>query len=392
MTHFVSEIPEPIRTLIPFPTPRSGNMIASFEARRRRGFTLIELLVVISIIAVLIALLLPAVQAAREAGRRSQCVNNLKQLALGVANYESANGSYPSAELDGYYEDYASQTVHNGPSVFISLLSQLEQSSLFNAWNFSCSWRSGANITVASTQLSFLMCPSDSQVAMRTPLNAGFFTGTYPYSGTDNGTFTQTHNSYAGNTGLYYSDYRGATLTDPCYPAFVASASGTIIGDGVVTIASINDGLSNTFLFSEQGFGFITNNPASGGNQAGTRSWQTGFFYDSEFDAEYPINAYRRLDYSAFPVGYLTAGDWVVLESVSSYHPGGANFAFCDGSVKFIKETIASWSPYNTATGDPIGFIYPSPCGQNQIGTAVPQVYQKLATRKQGEVISADSF
>ena len=244
-------------------------------------------------------------------------------------------------------------------------------------------------MTIANTQLNFLICPSDAQASMKTPLPSQFFTGTAP--GPANAPFQQAHNSYAGNVGIYYSDYRGSTLTDPCYSAWVAVAYGTIIGDGVVTLASITDGLSNTFLFGEQGFGFITNNPASTGNQQSTRTWHAGFFYDTEFDAEYPINAYRRLNYQSFPTGYLTAGDWVVLKR-PSYHPGGANFAFCDGSVRFIKETIASWGPYNNGTGDPVGFAYPAPCGVNTIGTAVPQVYQKLATRNQGEVVSADSY
>src|SRR5277367_4516835 len=105
----------------------------------RRGFTLIELLVVIAIIAVLIALLLPAVQAAREAARRAQCVNNLKQLGLGLANYESANGSYPYGEArencgagctvlpNGYFI---------GSSLFVRMLPYFEQTTLANAYNY----------------------------------------------------------------------------------------------------------------------------------------------------------------------------------------------------------------------------------------------------------------
>jgi prepilin-type N-terminal cleavage/methylation domain-containing protein/prepilin-type processing-associated H-X9-DG protein len=352
--------------------------------RHRSGFTLIELLVVIAIIAVLIALLLPAVQAAREAARRGQCVNNLKQLALAVANYESANNVYPSAELDGYFEDFANATIHNGPSSFMAILPQLEQNATYNAYNFSMSWRSGAAMTVANTQLNYLICPSDAAVTMKSPLVSLFFTGTAP--GPAGAPFLQAHNSYAGNTGVYYSDYTGSSLTDPCYPVFVASAKGTIIGDGNVSIASITDGLSNTFLWSEQAFSVLSTNPSSPVSQngsAGPRSWHAGFYYSTEFDAEYPINAYRRLNYSGFPTGYFSAGDWVVLQGVSSLHPGGANFAFCDGSVRFIKETIASWTPYNNATGDPVGFMYGATCGENQIGSAVPQVYQKLATREQ---------
>ena len=107
----------------------------------------------------------------------------------------------------------------------------------------------------------------------------------------------------------------------------------------------------------------------------------------TEFDCEYPINAYRRLNYSSFPMGWSTNGDYVPVESVSS-PSRRRNFAFCDGSVKFIKETIASWTPYNSSTGDPVGFQYPAPCYNYSIGTATPQVYQKLATRNGGEVLT----
>jgi len=365
----------------------------------KRGFTLIELLVVIAIIAVLIALLLPAVQAAREAARRSQCVNNLKQLGLAVANYESSNGTYPTSELDCTCEDAASGTVHNGPSVFVALLPQLEQMATFNAYNFSNSWRTAGNITVADTQISSLLCPSDPVAAQKDPLGAIFFRGIMPApTGTP---FQQAHNSYAGNTGIYYADYRGPKLDDPCYATFVASAKGTIIGDGVVTISSITDGLSNTFLFSEQLSSILPNSATLSVSKQNAHSWHAGFYYSTEFDAEYPINAYKKLNYSGFPSGYTTGlpvgaspnGNWIPVESVSSLHPGGANFAFCDGSVRFIKETIQSWGPYNNSTGDPVGFAYgPAPCYENQVGTAVPQVYQKLATRNGGEVLSADSY
>ena len=81
---------------------------------------------------------------------------------------------------------------------------------------------------------------------------------------------------------------------------------------------------------------------------AQSRWWQIGFWYSGEFDCEYPINAYKRVPYQTFPAGLYSPGDWVTAEGASSFHPGGANFAFCDGSVKFIKETISSWGPYNS--------------------------------------------
>jgi prepilin-type processing-associated H-X9-DG protein len=351
---------------------------------------LIELLVVIAIIAVLIALLLPAVQSAREAARRAQCVNNLKQIALATANYESSNLRYPPAELDGYFEDYATQTVHNGPSAFVVLAPYLDQSPLYNTYNFSVSWRSGANVTIAGTGISTLWCPSDPAALQPDALDPIFFKGTYPAA--SNTPFKQFHNGYSGCTGIHYSDYIGSTLTDPCYAPWVASANGVIIGDGAVTLSSITDGLSNTFLWGEQACSTLCTNCATSLASGNIRNWHIGFWCTTEFDAEYPINAYRRLNLASFPMGWQTNGDWVPVESVSSMHPGGANFAFCDGSVKFIKETIASWVPYNSSTGDPVGFQYGATCGEISIGTAQPQVYQRLATRNGGEVISSDSY
>jgi prepilin-type processing-associated H-X9-DG protein len=103
------------------------------------------------------------------------------------------------------------------------------------------------------------------------------------------------------------------------------------------------------------------------------------------------MNAYKVLNVSNFPPGIVTPGDWTSAEGATSFHPGGCNFAFCDGSVKFIKQTIASWSPYNPSTGDPY-FTYGATCGENYIGTVPERVYQMLATRNSGEVISSDSY
>ena len=358
-------------------------------SRRKSGFTLIELLVVIAIIAVLIALLLPAVQAAREAARRSQCVNNMKQLALAVANYESANGAYPVAEFDCFCETPGS--IHNGPSVFVALCPQMEQTQIYNAYNFSITWRSYPNVTVTSTQINSLLCPSDAAIATRTPLSASYTGAPIPVPAA--APFLQAHSSYAGCNGIYYSDYRSSTsLQDPCYQTWGASEKGVIVGDNLITLASITDGTSNTFLFGETTYGNLSTDPTNPIGQFQARDWQIGFWYSGEFDCEYPINAYKKVPIQSFPGGFVTNGDWVTVEGAGSMHPGGANFAFCDGSVRFIKETISSWGPYNTSTGDPVGFNYGATCGEYQIGTAIPQVYQKLATRNGGEVVSADSY
>ena len=149
----MNENPERIRD------PRSG------------GFTLIELLVVIAIIAVLISLLLPAVQSAREAARRAQCVNNLKQLALASANYESANGVLPTGTYWTRKLSDSTQFTY-GPSVFVNMMHYLRRAG-FNAFNFSLGWEAPMNLTVAGIGISTLWCPSDPSIGRRIPVDTG---------------------------------------------------------------------------------------------------------------------------------------------------------------------------------------------------------------------------
>src|SRR3954465_15248778 len=134
---------------------------------KRPGFTLIELLVVIAIIAVLISLLLPAVQSAREAARRAQCINNLKQLGLALANYESANGSFPMSFFWQFCDSSNANcagSIGNGFGPMVALLSFYEQAPLFNAYNSQVPAFTNQNATVDGTGVAALWCPSDGSI------------------------------------------------------------------------------------------------------------------------------------------------------------------------------------------------------------------------------------
>ncbi len=342
------------------------------DRRGGAGFTLIELLVVIAVIAVLIALLLPAVQAAREAARRSQCVNNLKQIGLAAANYESTAGSFPPGFIPS---QLWAGTYYSGPSALLHLLPQMEQTAIYNAWNAMLSPYMEANYTIAGVNVASLACPSDPAAGEKTPLTLNYYT-----TGAQ-----QAHVNYTPCRGTWFV----ATYdqpADPCIPAAVASAYGVIFPHGVVTVAGITDGASNTFLFGEQARGMI-----AAASRGGCLPWQSGYWYDEHYDASLPPNAWKRLKDQISTGGWW----WIANFGASSFHPGGVNAGFADGSVRFVKDDVNSWPIDTSATGYgyPIGIgVEAGPCGIWTYGAAVPGVYQKLATRAGGEVVSADAY
>jgi prepilin-type N-terminal cleavage/methylation domain-containing protein/prepilin-type processing-associated H-X9-DG protein len=358
---------------------------------RSRGFTLIELLVVIAIIGVLIALLLPAVQAAREAARRAQCTNNLKQLGLALANYESSNASYPMA---AFAQFTPAKGVDQAMSCFVALLSYMEQGPLYASYNTSFNYRCDPNVTVSGTGLNVLWCPSDTQIA------GIFFTEAAGKAGKSlpqNFYFT----SYAGCYGEWASiisnpsaslqQQNGAIVSNGISPIF-GFGSGLTRG-GVVTIASVTDGTSNTIAFSEHAHGLLSStDPENSFNK--WNWWVSGNYGDTAFTVFYPVNVQKKTrnwDDGVASGKYTEAGAF--LNAATSFHPGGANFAFCDGSVRFLKDTISTWTL--DGTGTPLG------ASMNQ-STKVwsvtdptqfkPGVYQTLGTINGGEVISADSY
>ncbi len=190
---------------------------------RSRGFTLIELLVVIAIIAVLIALLLPAVQAAPRGGGRSQCVNNLKQLGLAVMNYEGANGSLPPTA-------YSVSPTVNGMSMKPRILPYLEQQALYNSINwYNQTYNNAVNSTVYTTVLGTINCPSDTNIPcglLKMPDGSSRQVG---------------YTSYGNNIGTFYKNSNN-NLDGPSW---------RVGADPPVTLALVADGTSNTAIFSE---------------------------------------------------------------------------------------------------------------------------------------------
>ena len=239
---------------------------------RTRGFTLIELLVVIAIIAVLISLLLPAVQSAREAARRAQCVNNLKQIALAAMNYESANSMLPPGST--------SATLFNPPhwstypenfSCFVRMLPFFEQAPMYASVNLSLHASGASNVTVCGVRIASLVCPSDLQNdTVPFPATRSSPSGVSPgwsfnlaTTGANDGVYdssgntllvpgTQAFTSYAGNAGTFTFGFSNLMP-----PEVVNAHNGVIYNDSKVTLAAITDGTSNTFLFGEHSKGTL---------------------------------------------------------------------------------------------------------------------------------------
>ena len=378
-------------------------MIRSSSVHRpARGFTLIELLVVIAIIAVLIALLLPAVQAAREAARRAQCVNNIKQLGLGVHNYHTANNSFPPGAVNNARAQPGNiNTDWAQWSPQAMLLPYVEQSPLYNAANFSWGYNpygdpcTYINSTVANTVIRSFLCPSD------------------PNAGSSNVSGGQSVGTGANNS--YYASF-GTTMDNMNYNNSDAPmAVATMVKTGCTGVfpyfmsygvADLTDGTSNTIAFSEA-LGESNSSVTYRGNS--TRgvndSSPSSYVYDASTVPTTALNSFLQNCLTSFKAGtnpvtpqqkgltwaYGAKGFTLfntiqnpndkqypfgscqmgcgscginVANTISaqSQHPGGVNVAMADGSVKFIKDTINR------------------------------QTWFALGTRNNNEVISADQY
>jgi prepilin-type N-terminal cleavage/methylation domain-containing protein/prepilin-type processing-associated H-X9-DG protein len=348
----------------------------------RPGFSLIELLVVIAILAVLIGLLLPAVQAAREAARRMQCANNLKQIALAANNYHETFGCYPQGVQFTF--GYSTSGHH------VALLPYLEQNPLFNAMNFNwiIPW-SPANTTAGGpVRPSFYVCPSDTLGTQVDPFpGAQFFDPGFDWY--FYGDFPQAYTSYAGNAGTWFRHSRSQAILDQSNGLFFRDRGSP--GDGIsgstiwtaVRIAGITDGTSNTIAHGEHATGLLTDNLDRTINGP---AWACGWYGATIFTSFYPLNPQNKVQ-NVYGDGLVEAYGG----AASSFHPGGANFAMADGSVRFIKDTIDSW-PMDAQTATPLGVTKDSD-GLFQLSRGTRfHVYQALTTRAGGEVIDGGSY
>jgi prepilin-type processing-associated H-X9-DG protein len=333
----------------------------------RSGFTLVDVLVVISVIGLLIALLLPALQAARESSRRIQCAANLKQLALACHNYANVFGTLPIGIPRMYDPDPALNFFGESQSLFVSMLGQLDQEPLFNAVNFSRSIFASANSTIYGTGLEVLWCPSDPSIRMEVeyPLFEDPLKEKIRFS------------SYAGCTGIWYADL--SDYPDPMNPARVNQINGLFTADRGISFAEITDGTGQTMLLSERAHGLLT-----GDDLRFWHWWADSVSMDTRFWTIFPLNPFRKIPdtHETYSSAYTSAA--------SSFHPNGAYFAFADGSVRFLKDSISSWA--TDGTGYPLG-VSQDNRGIFHVkpGTRLG-IYQMLSTRTGNESISADSY
>jgi prepilin-type N-terminal cleavage/methylation domain-containing protein/prepilin-type processing-associated H-X9-DG protein len=326
---------------------------------RRSAFTLIELLVVIAIIAVLIALLLPAVQSAREAARRAQCTNNLKQIGLAMHNYHDSINCFPmSMGFDSPGFGYPEPVSYSGLSM---LLPYMEGSVVYNTLNYSILRGDPGNNTVMGTAVATFVCPSDPQQGNVPAGQAG-----------------TTYHPNSGNTIDYVWGISDPWNFNTSLPPF----NGVFYPVSYTRIAEITDGTSNTAAFSEMGLGDESNAIATEKtDQFWTQTWPTtpdlaisqcqGFlvsnlayqglstdgvpWIEGSTSAMYNhVNTPNKRS-CIFPPGRI-------MNTANSYHPGGVNFLLCDGSVRFGKDTTAL------------------------------AIWRALGSRNGGEVISSDSY
>ena len=355
---------------------RSSFAPAPASRARRRAFTLVELLVVITIIGILISLLLPAVQSAREAARRAQCANNIRQLGLALHQYHTANGKFPPSSVwrnsNGALDPSQTEIQNNGnlfENWVILILPELEQVALAQQLQLAypvtdtshTNSMGTTNSQLVGTTLAIMLCPTDTY-------NRTAFTGsTCPSGLTSNlGSFPWARGNYAANAGEgYMTNTAHASITDP-NGADLGDGAGAgwnsrwcrgVMGANVAErIEDIHDGSSNTILVGEIRAGVTTFDPRgvwamSGGSPSAL--WGHGFIGDDNGPNSNSILADDVLSctdiYNAVGSAQNLAalgmacsnGDWSnSQQTMRSLHTGGGNTCFADGSVHYISDFV----------------------------------------------------
>lgn len=305
-----------------------------------RGFTLVELLVVIAVIGILVALLLPAVQAARETARRTQCSNHLKQLTLAVHTYHDTYQSFPFGNLSGSISTHA------------RLLPYLEQRPLFDSINFNVGYNHPNNSAALMTSVPTFVCPTDVDSL---PASLG------------------ARNNYSGNAGT--SILFGTPSLTPGNPNYgMPPQNGVFLRDRALRFADILDGTSNTTMFSER----LKGDGSNGVSSPRTDTYQPGTYPSTADQALADCRAVNTADLSK--QGYSNVGaPWIqayhsstlywhvappntcscmfppgrIMTTASSYHPNGVLVSLCDGSVRFVADTVdlSIWRHVGTRDG-----------------------------------------
>ena len=334
----------------------------------RRGFTLIELLVVVAIIGVLIALLLPAVQAAREAARRIQCTNNLKQLGLAIHNYESTAGALPPP----FVQTGSGSTVtwSNGWSVHGRILPFMEQNSVYNAINFNLRYSTLDNVTIPGTVISGFLCPSETQSQPKQGTNGQFAVNNYGWNRGDwyvwggFGNAVPNRAPFDVNTSRRFSDFADGLSNTmiaaevKTYQASLGNCSSS--GTGLANIAG------PTAIPAPNADPYTVAPEYNSGCSLGTTShteWVDGAVNETGFTTAWTPNKTitrqggtpgQALDLVG--IRESKGGPTYAAVISRSHHAGGVNVLLGDGSVRFVKDSIdgLTWRGLGTIAGGEI--------------------------------------